>query len=392
MPPVLSLGFYTSHRLLKDHPSLHIHLYDRLPAPYGLVRYGVAPDHPDVKNVIHQFDKVAVDAARYSAVILSSGATAADNEFGVPGEPNLANIHSARAFVGWYNGLPEFANLPVDLEAGDTALVFGQGNVALDVARILLSPVDVLKGTDIAPHALEVLARSRVKHVKVIGRRGPLQVAFTAKELRELLALAPGVRFDMDAELLRNDVFVVVAGFPPVARQIPCLSSSPTRVGSAVVALNKLTVHPTSGRVSATATDTLETLPASLIVKSIGYQAKPIDTNVPFDTRTNTVAHDGGGKVTDTLYVAGWLKRGPTGVIASTMRDAYETAEVVLRGIDKLEGKGVDVGEVRRWVENEYGHRVVDWEAWLRVKEYEQAKLAGAKVVSVDKMLEIALK
>jgi adrenodoxin-NADP+ reductase len=188
-------GFYTSYRLMKQLPSAKIDMYEQLPVPYGLVRFGVAPDHPDVKNCADTFESVAasprftyignvkvgrdVDLTamkpHYDAILFSYGASQ-DRKLGIPGE-DLKGVFSAREFVGWYNGLPQFQGLGPDLDAGEQAVVIGQGNVALDVARILLSPVDVLRKTDITEQAIEALTRSRIKSVKVVGRRGPLQVS-----------------------------------------------------------------------------------------------------------------------------------------------------------------------------------------------------------------------
>jgi len=189
-------GFYAAQYLLKNDSSLEVDIYEKLPVPFGLVRYGVAPDHPDVKNVINTFTNVAksgrlnfvgnVSVGRdielkelrkaYHAVVLAYGA-AQDRWLGIPGE-NVSNVVAARNFVGWYNGHPENRNLQFDLNV-ETAAIIGQGNVALDIARILLTPVDSLRKTDIAEHALEALSRSRIKNVKIIGRRGPLQVGFS---------------------------------------------------------------------------------------------------------------------------------------------------------------------------------------------------------------------
>lgn len=187
-------GFYTAHQLMKKLQDVVVDMYEQLPVPYGLVRFGVAPDHPDVKNCQDTFEEVAsrsnfnyignirvgYDVAlaemkpHYDALLFSYGASE-DRKLGIPGE-DLPGVFSAREFVGWYNGLPQFQGLTPDLEAGDQAVVIGQGNVALDVARILLTPVDVLRKTDITEQALETLARSRVKSIRVVGRRGPLQV------------------------------------------------------------------------------------------------------------------------------------------------------------------------------------------------------------------------
>lgn len=238
-------GFYTSHRLLKEHPNTQIDMYDSLPVPHGLVRFGVAPDHPEVKNVMSTFDRVAEDdrfrflgnvtvgdsstgvsvqelRQHYDAILFSYGASQ-DRQLGIPNE-DVFGVDSARSFVAWYNGLPNFDSIKFPLDSTDTAVVIGQGNVALDVARVLLSPIDELRKTDITEYALEALSKSRIRHVHVVGRRGPLQVnpvlisvdfdirlikiyqaSFTSKELREQMNL-PGVVFHADHEWIKNEV------------------------------------------------------------------------------------------------------------------------------------------------------------------------------------------
>ncbi|XP_069337780.1 NADPH:adrenodoxin oxidoreductase, mitochondrial isoform X6 [Eulemur rufifrons] len=209
-------GFYTAQHLLKHHTQARVDIYEKQLVPFGLVRFGVAPDHPEVKNVINTFTQTAhsdrcafwgnVEVGRdvtvpelreaYHAVVLSYGAE--DHQaLDIPGE-ELPGVFSARAFVGWYNGLPENQELAPDLSC-DTAVILGQGNVALDVARILLTPPEHLERTDITKAALGVLRQSQVKTVWIVGRRGPLQVAFTIKELREMIQL-PGTRPILDPE------------------------------------------------------------------------------------------------------------------------------------------------------------------------------------------------
>jgi adrenodoxin-NADP+ reductase len=187
-------GFYTAHRLLHKVQDAVIDMYEQLPVPYGLVRFGVAPDHPEVKNCQDTFEEVAQSprfsyignvcvghdielskmTPHYDAMLFSYGADE-DRRLGIPGE-DLKGVFSARAFVGWYNGLPQFQNLQPDLQNGEHAVVVGQGNVALDVARILLAPLDHLRKTDITEQAIQTLSESKIKHVRVVGRRGPLQV------------------------------------------------------------------------------------------------------------------------------------------------------------------------------------------------------------------------
>lgn len=199
-------GFYAAQQLVKLLPAATVDIYERLPVPFGLVRYGVAPDHPEVKNVINTFTKTAKHPRvnfygnitlgkdvylkelrnAYHAVLLTYGAEE-DRKLGIQGE-DFENVISAREFVGWYNGVPDNKDLTVNLN-GENVAVIGQGNVAVDVARILLTPIDKLKETDITEYSLQRLSDSKVKKVTLVGRRGPLQVAFTIKELREMLNL-----------------------------------------------------------------------------------------------------------------------------------------------------------------------------------------------------------
>lgn len=188
-------GFYTAHRLMKHVPDAVVDMYEKLPVPYGLVRFGVAPDHPEVKNCQDTFEEVAASdrftyvgnvevgktlaladmKPHYDAILFAYGASE-DRKLGIPGEDEYSGVYSAREFVGWYNGHPDFSHLTPALDKGEHAVIIGQGNVALDVARILLKPLDQLRRTDIAEHALEALSRSTIKRVDVVGRRGPLQV------------------------------------------------------------------------------------------------------------------------------------------------------------------------------------------------------------------------
>ena len=203
-------GFYTAHRLLHKVQDAIIDMYEQLPVPYGLVRFGVAPDHPEVKNCQDTFEEVAQSPRfnyignvrighdielfkmkpHYDAMLFSYGADE-DRRLGIPGE-DLKGVFSARAFVGWYNGLPQFQNLQPDLQSGEHAVVVGQGNVALDVARILLAPLDHLKKTDITEQAIQTLSESKIKHVRVVGRRGPLQVGASLESLRDCADYSQG--------------------------------------------------------------------------------------------------------------------------------------------------------------------------------------------------------
>ncbi|XP_064179355.1 NADPH:adrenodoxin oxidoreductase, mitochondrial isoform X4 [Anguilla rostrata] len=321
-------GFYTAQHLLKAHPAIQVDIYERLPIPFGLVRFGVAPDHPEVKNVINTFTQtaqhercsfhgnvtvgkdVSVEELQqaYHAVVLSYGAEG-NRTLGVPGE-NLSGVYSAKDFVGWYNGLPSNKGLNPDLSS-ETAVILGQGNVALDVARILLSPLDVLTKTDITQPSLQALATSRVRRVLIVGRRGPLQVACTIKELREMVNL-PGNRPDMLSadfqgiaevlkdlprprkrltELMMKAAQERPAGAPLTSRQwgfrflrspVEVLPSPDlTQTAGIRLGINRLEGSGEGAR--AVPTGEMEDVECGMVISSIGYQSLPIDPAVPFD-------------------------------------------------------------------------------------------------------------
>uniref|UniRef100_A0A8B9JFA3 NADPH:adrenodoxin oxidoreductase, mitochondrial n=1 Tax=Astyanax mexicanus TaxID=7994 RepID=A0A8B9JFA3_ASTMX len=334
-------GFYTAQHLLKAQDDVIVDVYERLPVPFGLVRFGVAPDHPEVKNVINTFTQTAqhercffhgnvnvgVDVTvkelkkAYHAVVLSYGAEA-NRCMGVPGE-DLAGVFSARDFVGWYNGLPSNQKLNPDLNC-ETVVILGQGNVALDVARILLSPLDMLKKTDITQHALEALTASRVRRVLIVGRRGPLQIAGTIKEVREMINLP-----DTTADMLPADF----KGISETLKGRNAEQNSGTYFCFPCVSLPQ-----GSGEdAKAVPTGQMEDLECGMVISSIGYKSLPIDPCVPFEHRGAIIPNDM-GRVLDTagLYCSGWVKRGPTGVIATTMNDSFDTARVLLK--DMKEG------------------------------------------------------
>ncbi|XP_016788378.3 NADPH:adrenodoxin oxidoreductase, mitochondrial isoform X5 [Pan troglodytes] len=382
-------GFYTAQHLLK-HPQAHVDIYEKQPVPFGLVRFGVAPDHPEVKNVINTFTQTAhsgrcafwgnVEVGRdvtvpelreaYHAVVLSYGAED-HRALEIPGE-ELPGVCSARAFVGWYNGLPENQELEPDLSC-DTAVILGQGNVALDVARILLTPPEHLEAlllcqrTDITKAALGVLRQSRVKTVWLVGRRGPLQVAFTIKELREMIQL-PGARPILDpvdflglqdkikevprprkrlTELLLRTA-TEKPGPEEAARQASASRAwglrffrspqqvlpSPDGRRAAGVRLAVTRLEGVDEATRAVPTGDMEDLPCGLVLSSIGYKSRPVDPSVPFDSKLGVIPNVE-GRVMDVpgLYCSGWVKRGPTGVIATTMTDSFLTGQMLLQDL-----------------------------------------------------------
>ncbi|KAI2584920.1 ferredoxin reductase [Homo sapiens] len=380
----LSLDPTSCHPVPQQHPQAHVDIYEKQPVPFGLVRFGVAPDHPEVKNVINTFTQTAhsgrcafwgnVEVGRdvtvpelreaYHAVVLSYGAED-HRALEIPGE-ELPGVCSARAFVGWYNGLPENQELEPDLSC-DTAVILGQGNVALDVARILLTPPEHLERTDITKAALGVLRQSRVKTVWLVGRRGPLQVAFTIKELREMIQL-PGARPILDpvdflglqdkikevprprkrlTELLLRTA-TEKPGPAEAARQASASRAwglrffrspqqvlpSPDGRRAAGVRLAVTRLEGVDEATRAVPTGDMEDLPCGLVLSSIGYKSRPVDPSVPFDSKLGVIPNVE-GRVMDVpgLYCSGWVKRGPTGVIATTMTDSFLTGQMLLQDL-----------------------------------------------------------
>ncbi|AYJ03711.1 FAD-dependent oxidoreductase [Mycobacterium avium] len=369
-------GFFAAASLLKaadgsEHPDIAVDMLEMLPTPWGLVRSGVAPDHPKIKSISKQFEKTAADprfrffgnvsvgehvqaselAERYDAVIYAVGAQS-DRALNIPGE-DLPGSIAAVDFVGWYNAHPNFEEATPDL-SGSRAVVVGNGNVALDVARILVTDPDVLGLTDIADHALESLRPCGVDEVVVIGRRGPLQTAFTTLELRELGELdnvdvivdpaqlegvtdedvaAAGKTAKQNISVLRD--YAKRSPRPGHRRIVLRFMTSPIeikgdgRVESIVLGRNELVTDET-GRVSARDTGEREEPPVQLVVRSVGYRGVPTP-GLPFDEKTATIPNTGGRvEGSRNEYVVGWIKRGPTGVIGTNKKDSQDTVDTLL--------------------------------------------------------------
>lgn len=359
-------GLYTADELLK-HPEVEgVDVYDRLRTPYGLVRHGVAPDHASTKLVTRLFEAIerqprfryflgtevgsAITLAdlreRYHAVVYAVGASS-DRALGIPGEDLVGSV-AATALVGWYNGHPEQQALDVPL-AHERAVVVGNGNVALDVARILTRDLAVLERTDLAPGPLDQLRASSVREVVVLGRRGPAQAAFTVPELIGLAALDDvDVLVDCDpalltgedqrSQLLRDLAERAPSGDPERRRIVLSFAASPVevlgtdgRVSGVRVARNEL-VADADGTVRAVATDETSVLDAGLVVRSVGHRGLPV-ADLPFDERSATVPNHQ-GRVEPGVYVVGWIKRGPVGFIGTNKTDAQETVETILDDLD----------------------------------------------------------
>jgi ferredoxin--NADP+ reductase len=381
-------GFYAAGHLLKakSHPDLcvQVDMYDRLPTPWGLVRGGVAPDHPNIKAVSRVYEKTAAHpefrfygnvefgrdlghddlTGRYHAVVYAVGSQT-DRRMGIPGE-DLPGSWAATEFVAWYNGHPDYRDLEFDL-SHERAVVIGNGNVATDVTRMLALTRDELATTDVADHALEVLAESRVREIVVLGRRGPAQAAFTNPELLELGEMSDADVFvdPADAELdplsrafvesddasmtVRKNVEIIsgYAGREPTGkpRRIvlrflvsPVEIVGDERLKGIRICRNEL-VPDESGALRARPTDRVEEIECGLVFRSIGYRGTPLG-GLPFDERSCVIPNEGGRIVADGgapltgEYVVGWIKRGPTGIIGTNKRDAQETVDLLLEDLD----------------------------------------------------------
>jgi ferredoxin--NADP+ reductase len=425
-------GFYVAEHLQKHgEVACVIDLFDRLPTPYGLVRLGVAPDHQKIKSVTKAYEKVAAHAgfrffggvtfgqhvsradleAHYDAVVLTVGAPT-DRRMGIDGE-DLPGSLSATDFVAWYNAHPDYRHLTVDLSATD-AVVVGNGNVAVDVARILVRDPDELATTDIADHALEALRASRVRTVTMLGRRGPAQAAFTTKEIRELGELA-GVTLVVDPADLTNlgeldeDARRVIDALHEVAGRTPdpgdrvirlVFLTSPTaltgtdRVAGVVTVENDLVM--TDGVPRPVATERTGVIAAGLVLRAVGYRGVALP-DVPFDERSGTVPHSAGA-VTGApgLYVAGWVKRGPQGVIGTNKQDARETVTALLADVaaGTVCRSGLPPPNAIAALVAERCSRPVTWEDWTAIDAAERA--AGApdgrprrKFTTIAEMYEV---
>jgi len=378
-------GFYTAEHLLKqEEHSIEVDMFDRLPTPYGLVRAGVAPDHPKIKSVIRVYEKTAARpgfrffgnvhigreitalelAERYHAVIYAYG-TAADRSLGIDGE-HFSGSHAATEFVAWYNAHPDFAGHEFDLSA-KRAVVIGNGNVAADVARMLALTRAELEETDTADHAIDALADSNIEEIVVLGRRGPAQAAFTNPEVRELGEMVDAdvivdpadTKLDeISAELMESDEIG-----PTSRRNVEILTSFSERapegkrrrivlrflaspieirgngkVEAIVIGRNELR-RDESGAVRAVDTGEREEIECGLVLRSIGYKGIGLD-GLPFDDSGGVIPNENGrvvdpetGKQVPGQYAVGWIKRGPSGVIGTNKKDALDTVSSLLEDL-----------------------------------------------------------
>ncbi len=437
-------GFYASGQLLAE--GFAVDLIDKLPTPFGLVRFGVAPDHPKIKNVTRVFEKTATNEdfrffggvelgrditreellARYDLVLYTIG-TSSDNRLGIEGE-DLAGSHPATTFVAWYNGHPEATEHEFDLSC-ERAVVIGNGNVAIDVARMLVLDEDEVQPTDTADHAIEAFRSHGIKEVIILGRRGPAQAAFTNPELLEL------------GELKRADVIVDAEQMEldPVSEQwLESDKAEPTnrrnveimkeyserepegkshrvvlkylrspveilgdgdKVTGIRVEVNEI-IDDGNGNPKAVGTGVTEDIECGLVFRSIGYRGEPVDT-VPFEEKRGLICN-AGGRVTDVEgnqlpgeYVSGWVKRGPSGVIGTNKKDSADTVAKIVEDRDagKLVAKD-PLGDNAEWLKSKVPD-LVEWDGWKAIDAYEVAQgepqgRPRVKLVDIDEMKKIA--
>ncbi|MGA8746133.1 MAG: FAD-dependent oxidoreductase [Solirubrobacterales bacterium] len=439
-------GFYAAEHILKD-SDLHaqVDLFDRLPTPFGLVRGGVAPDHPKIKSVIRVYEKTAArdgfrffgnvkvghdieveDLERhYHAIVFTVGCET-DRQLGIPGE-HLPGSHAATAFVGWYNAHPDYAGEEFDL-GGERAVVIGNGNVAMDVARMLALTDHELRQTDTADHAIEKLDRSSIREIVVLGRRGPAQAAFTNPEIKELgemedadVIVDPAeVELDsaseayLASEQADKTTRVNVETLREFSKRQPTgrrkrivlrFLASPVeiegdgKVERIVIGRNQLIEE--GGTLRARGTGEREVLECGLVLRSVGYTGVPIE-GVPFDEKRGLIlneggrildSHDAGHKVGH--YTAGWIKRGPSGVIGTNKKDALETVGHLLADVETqtlMQPHSPEPTAVEELLA-ERGIRYVSFEDWQAIDQAEVGRgephgRPRVKFIRVEEMLE----
>ena len=399
-------GFYTAEALEKAYgENGRVDILDRYPVPYGLIRFGVAPDHQSLKAVSKRYDKTAESAGvdfignvsvghdvsvaelldLYDAVILATGAPH-DRKLGIPGE-DLPGVVGSGEFVGWYNGHPDFADLDPPLD-GSHAAVIGNGNVALDCARILSKTRHEFEGSDIVGHALDALDRSAIRTVTILGRRGPHQIAMTPKELGELGHLEasspvvdgadfPPVEADDALEPGQRKSITILREFavtPPDAakpkRMVFDFFAKPLRIEGEGRA-ERIIVERTELDEKGAARGTGETyeVPASLVITAIGYSSSPI-ADVPFDGGKFVNEQ---GRIADCLYAVGWARRGPTGTIGTNRPDGYEVAEQIAAAMPSGTAGDRKGAQGLKQLLQSRGVMPTDYDDWRKIEETEVA-------------------
>jgi ferredoxin--NADP+ reductase len=442
-------AFYAADALLKQSSlTVEIDMFERLPTPHGLVRGGVAPDHAKIKSVTKVYDKIAADQRfrfyghvelgrdishddlldRYHQIIYATGAQT-DRRMGIPGE-DLAGSHAATEFVGWYNAHPDYRDLTFDLTQ-TSAAVIGNGNVAMDVARILASTYDELAITDIADYALEALRSSRITDIYVFGRRGPAQAAFTNPEIKELgemddadiIVTAEDVALDpLSAEAVAQgkdrtvqhnvEILTKYAQSAPKGKtrrihmhflRAPLELIGTERIEAIRIVRNEI-YRDADGSLRSRPTDQTETIPVGLVFRSIGYKGVALP-GIPFDDKAGVIPNDH-GRVIDPKtrqplvgeYVAGWIKRGPSGIIGTNKPDSVETVHLALE--DAAAGVVLSPSQPSRddteaWL-RERGVEYVTYDDWHAIDAVEQERGQAStpprprlKFSRVDEMMDV---
>jgi ferredoxin/flavodoxin---NADP+ reductase len=431
-------GFYAAAALLDADPPIEVDMIERLPTPWGLVRLGVAPDHPKLKSVSRAFERIAlkpgfrflgnVEVGRdlahadlvklYDAVIYAFGAQT-DKRLGIPGE-DLPGSWSATEFVAWYNGHPDYQEVEFDLDV-ERAVVIGNGNVALDVARMLALTPDELAPTDTTDPAIEAIGSSTVRQILIVGRRGPAQASWTTQELKEMgelsgadLAVDPAdleldpaseAGLEHDTNMRRNiEVLREFAAREPTGKPLtirflffrsPVAVHGGSRVEAVELVRNRL--EDQDGRLVAIPTDDLETIACGLVFRSVGYRGIGLP-DVPFDENRGTILNEGGRVVGESCtYCAGWIKRGPTGIIGTNKKDATETVKLLLEDAAQghIEHRPEVTADAVEALLAERDVRPVLYEGWTSIDELERAagdKLGRPRVKlrTWDELLEAA--
>jgi ferredoxin--NADP+ reductase len=431
-------GFYAAEALLRRTDTIvHVDMFDRLPTPYGLVRGGVAPDHPSIKTVSRVYEKTAArptfrflgnvclgrdvtveELRRHYHQIVYAVGSEADRRLGIPGE-GIARCTPATVFIGWYNGHPDYRHAQIDLSVSRVAVV-GNGNAAIDAARILLRTPAELEKTDIAAHALEALRNSRVREVFIIGRRGPEQASFTPPELKEF-----GEMEDVDPVVAPEElagcaipeaegnsqqeknlkILQSYAARPPGTRAKKlhlCFRVSPTeviagadgKVAGLVLEKNRLEARP-DGTVIACGTGEIETLDVGMVLPAIGFAAKLID-GVPYDEKAQIIANED-GRVVDPVsravvaneYVVGWARTGSHGLIGSHKGASAHVVEHMIADGTGLEARELPEREAIDSLLRERGVQIVSFDDWKRLDDVEVAR-GERRGAPRDKITDVA--
>lgn len=441
-------GFYAAEHLLKQEIlNIEVDMFERLPTPYGLVRAGVAPDHQQIKSVQKVYDKVAQndhyrfwgnvtfgkdllksDFLKYFDAIIYAVGAQSDRSMNIKGE-ELKGSFSATEFVGWYNGHPDYKSLKFDF-SGENVVIIGIGNVAIDVARILAKTVKELANTDIAQHALDQLAGSKIKNIYLVARRGPLQSAFTPAGTKGLLNMTEAVAYvnpneliieeetkkiiedTNDKRILQNLKFLdqISTNNPNeynrvvqfLFRRSPIeIFSTNNKVSGISIVKNEL-FEDEQGFLNARATDVCENINTHMVFRSIGYKLDAIK-DVPHDNRKGIISNINGrvfdsenNKILKNEYVTGWAKRGPSGVIGTNKPDATETVNYLLEDFKNQKAEKFNKSQairIEKWLDNN-NINYVPFNKWLILDSYEvesglSKEKPREKITSVKEMLNI---